>query len=73
MSVDGDRKTQSAPTFRAAMPWGVSEDDQGPPRHGNADPSPARGTSVAHACTVSTRSGAVCVRGFVLLGVRCRL
>ena len=32
---------------------------------------PAPGRPGANACTVSTRSGAVCVRGFVFLGVCC--
>ena len=39
----------------------------GSARHGNADPAPARGTSV-HSVDWS---GAVCVRGFVFLGVCC--
>ena len=39
----------------------------GSARHGNADPAPARGTSV-HSVDWS---GAVCVRGFVLFGVCC--
>ena len=39
----------------------------GSARHGNADPAPARGTSV-HGVDWS---GAVCVRGFVFLGVCC--
>ena len=39
----------------------------GSARHGNADPAPARGTSV-HSVDWS---GAVCVRGFVFLGVWC--
>ena len=39
----------------------------GSARHGNADPPPA-GTQ---ACTVSTWSGAVCVRGFMFYGVCC--
>ena len=39
----------------------------GSARHGNADPAPARGTSV-HGVDWS---GTVCVRGFVLFGVCC--
>ena len=40
----------------------------GSARHGNADPSPARGTSV-HG--VDSEWSGVCVRGFVFLGVCC--